>query len=665
MPAGDTLRTIPHKRASVAHTRMAGNIKKQSGKQGHSKFLCYSFPSLVGKEPEYFKRDSLGTRNIPGNNNRCKSQGVGSPHGKQSDSGQLVNSGTISILESKRTLGSVSGSPIISSLHSRTSCPNFLGQYSDSSLYQSPGGNKVSVTDEFLRQNSPPGGNESTLPFRTTYSRVKKRESRLPESNSVETRRMVPKSVRLQPDHENVGNPNNRSVRQSQKQKSKQILFSKPRRESPGSGCFSHSLDTQTNLRLSTNHPNSGGHPQGQRGQNKDDPYCPILAKKDMVFLAKDAISLRPMGSSEFARPVTARTDPPPTGDELAFDSLAFERELLIKRGFSDNLVTTLLKCRKPITTKIYGKTWKKFLSVSKVKIQEGPSINKILEFLQKGLEQGLAVSTLKVQIAALGALYNQNIAANPWIIRFVKAVTRSKPVVTQKMPSWDLNLVLSALSGPPFEPIDVIPIKILSLKTILLVALTSARRISDIQALSSNPPFTKIMDDRVTLKPDPAYLPKVATKFHRSQEISLPSFCPNPRNEKEQNFHNLDVRRCLVQYLDSTREYRKEGSLFVCFQGPRKGFRASKGTLARWIKEAIALAYSSTGNAIPDGIRAHSTRAVATSWAERSEVSIEQICKAATWSSPSTFFRHYRLNLASVSDLTFGRRVLEAVVPP
>ncbi|CAJ0960518.1 unnamed protein product [Ranitomeya imitator] len=44
--------------------------------------------------------------------------------------------------------------------------------------------------------------------------------------------------------------------------------------------------------------------------------------------------------------------------------------------------------------------------------------------------------------------------------------------------------------------------------------------------------------------------------------------------------------------------------------KGPRKGFRASKGTLARWIKEAIGLAYSSSGNEIPDGIRAHSTRA-------------------------------------------------------
>ncbi|CAJ0932774.1 unnamed protein product [Ranitomeya imitator] len=126
-------------------------------------------------------------------------------------------------------------------------------------------------------------------------------------------------------------------------------------------------------------------HSESQRGQNENDPHSPVLAKKDVVLLAEDAFGLGPMGPAEYTRPSTSRANLPPTGIELTFDSLVFERGLLKERGFSDNLVTTLLKSRKPITTKIYGKTWKKFLSVSKVKVQDGPSIPKILEFLQKG----------------------------------------------------------------------------------------------------------------------------------------------------------------------------------------------------------------------------------------------------------------------------------------
>ncbi len=43
-------------------------------------------------------------------------------------------------------------------------------------------------------------------------------------------------------------------------------------------------------------------------------------------------------------------------------------------------------------------------------------------------------------------------------------------------------------------------------------------------------------------------------------------------------------------------------------------------------------------------GIRAHSTRGIASSWAWSSGVSIAEICAAAGWASPSTFARFYSL---------------------
>ena len=64
-------------------------------------------------------------------------------------------------------------------------------------------------------------------------------------------------------------------------------------------------------------------------------------------------------------------------------------------------------------------------------------------------------------------------------------------------------------------------------------------------------------------------------------------------------------------------------------------------------------------------GIKAHSTRAMAASQAERAGTTPEQICRAATWSSYTTFSKHYRLDLLSAKDQAFGRKVLQAVVPP
>lgn len=67
-------------------------------------------------------------------------------------------------------------------------------------------------------------------------------------------------------------------------------------------------------------------------------------------------------------------------------------------------------------------------------------------------------------------------------------AKVKPRPVVS--FPKWDLSLVLQGLTKAPFEPIEEASLRFLTLKTILLVAVTSARRISELQALSIKEPF-------------------------------------------------------------------------------------------------------------------------------------------------------------------------------
>ena len=287
------------------------------------------------------------------------------------------------------------------------------------------------------------------------------------------------------------------------------------------------------------------------------------------------------------------------------------------------------------------------------------------MEFLQEGADKGLAVSTLKVQVAALGVFLERSVSADPLVIRFFKALVRSRPIVVKDCPAWDLPVVLQAMTKEPFEPLNIASLKLLTLKTVFLVAVTTARRISELQALSVREPFCLIFSDRIVLKPDPSFLPKVASFKNRSQEIILPSFCSNPKGRKEEEFHTLDVKRAVLCYLETTKAYRRSDALFILFSGDKKGKQASKGTIARWLRMAISNAYSISGQECPENLRAHSTRAAAASWAERAGATPEQICRAATWSSLSTFARHYRLDLMTADDQAFGRKVLQAVVPP
>ncbi|XP_069835654.1 uncharacterized protein [Dendropsophus ebraccatus] len=466
---------------------------------------------------------------------------------------------------------------------------------------------------------------------------------------------------------QNVGITGDRPLRIAEEQKDPRVLFPMSCRQAQGSRCTSPALGQRPTVRIPTHQTNPKSSQKDQAGQGPHNSNSALLAKKGVVYLAQEDVSDRPMDSSGQGRSPRPGPSISPSGSEPSPDGMAVERQLLIDRGLSSEVITTLLASRKKVTSTIYLRTWIAFCKfVNKpVNVLAPPDIPLILQFLQEGLNKHLRPSTIKVQISALSALYDYKLAEHQWIKRFVKATSRLCPTIRSRVPPWDLNLVLNGLTANPFEPLADCSIKFLSYKLAFLLAITSARRVSEIRAFSIQTPYMTIREDRVVLSPDPAFLPKVVTDFHRSQEVILPSFYNTPTNDQELSLHSLDVRRVILHYIKVTESWRLCNSLLISFQGKTKGKSASTQTIARWVKQAVGECYRVKNMTPPVGFGAHSTRAVATSWAERAAVSIDQICRAATWSTPHTFFRHYRLQLSSTEDLTFGRSVLQAVVPP
>lgn len=81
-------------------------------------------------------------------------------------------------------------------------------------------------------------------------------------------------------------------------------------------------------------------------------------------------------------------------------------------------------------------------------------------------------------------------------------------------------------------------------------MAITLARRISELAALSVREELCFFHMDQVELLLDPAFLPKINSWFYRAQELILPDFCPNPSHSREPIWHTLDVRRALHIYI-------------------------------------------------------------------------------------------------------------------
>ncbi|KAI2663140.1 ORF V: Enzymatic polyprotein [Labeo rohita] len=278
--------------------------------------------------------------------------------------------------------------------------------------------------------------------------------------------------------------------------------------------------------------------------------------------------------------------------------------------------------------------------------------ISVILSFLQELLDKGRSPSTLKVYVAAIAASHapiaGQSIGRNNLVIRFLKGSRRMNPSRPHTIPTWDLSTVLRALKSSPFEPLSDADLKTLTLKSALLLALVSVKRIGDLQALSISPSCLEFGpgDSKVILKPRHGYVPKVPSTPFRAQVVTLSAL---PSSEGDQELSLLCPVRALRMYVERSAPFRKSDQLFVCFGGRNKGQPVTKQRLSRWIVDAISLAYSSLGLECPVGVRAHSTRGVASSWAWSSGVSMAEICAAAGWASPSTFTRFYSLDIPAL----------------
>ena len=327
-------------------------------------------------------------------------------------------------------------------------------------------------------------------------------------------------------------------------------------------------------------------------------------------------------------------------------------------------------RSKKPSTSTLYSYKWKSFLKFTESRglLPVPASLSTTLQFLRYLFDLKLSVATLRVYLAAVVSFQpkdspSSRLFSHPTVKAFFKGLNHLRPPLKPLVPQWSLNLVLNALMAPPFEPLATCSLKLLSLKVLFLVAITSARRASELAALRVDQPFLQFFNDKVILHTDVSFLPKVVSEFHLNQPLILPTFFSQPSNTTERMLHSLDVKRALSFYVARTKDFRLSPRLFLCYFGHKKGLPASPPSISRWLVTAISLAYELQHKSPPEGLRAHSTRAVASSTALLRGVDLPDICRTATWSTVSTFISHYRLDVRAKRETQFGRAVLASAL--
>ncbi len=244
-----------------------------------------------------------------------------------------------------------------------------------------------------------------------------------------------------------------------------------------------------TQVCVSPSEPTCTDTVQTQGGRGAGPAGCAPLAHPDLVsrtHFPRDSTSLA--HSSEEGPPFSgARHHMAPASRSMEPPCVAPGRDAADLSGLPPAVVETIIQARATSTRQTYALKWSLFATWCSSR-REDPRrcmIGVVLSFLQERLERRLSPSTLKVYVAAIAAHHDavdgRSLGKHDLIVRFLKGARRMNPSRPPLVPSWDLSIVLAGLQRGPFEPLDSVELKFLSLKTALLTALTSIKQVGDL----------------------------------------------------------------------------------------------------------------------------------------------------------------------------------------
>ena len=281
--------------------------------------------------------------------------------------------------------------------------------------------------------------------------------------------------------------------------------------------------------------------------------------------------------------------------------------------------------------------------------------------------ELHLSVSAMQGYRAVLNSTIKlctaRDVCNNFYLASQFRSYKHKLSTIRNRVPKWNLNLVLNSLTKPPYEPILESSLKHLTWKTTFLTAFATAARVSELAALTRKKLAHTEDWSKMTLTTHKNFIAK-------NQDLTIDS---SPRQFEVPALYDFagpdlpDRLLCPVRamrlYLHKTKKLRTRDktALFIS-HSPKKQGDITSNTISSWIKNVIKLAYKNANeqDLSTTLVRAHEVRALATSAAFSVNLSLSDINRACYWRGHSTFTSYYLRDLAMSQD---GALILPNVI--
>lgn len=201
--------------------------------------------------------------------------------------------------------------------------------------------------------------------------------------------------------------------------------------------------------------------------------------------------------------------------------------------------------------------------------------------------ERGLAPITIKGYRSAIARVYRMTGRFDPGKDQYLSFLmdnfSLERPRVQCLFPKWSLEIVLNFLKSSIFEPLDQVDHHRVLQKTVFLISLATAARVSEIHALSASKDCLRWnLDGSVSVLTAPGFISK-----NRLPEMGNQSFNLKPLN----NDRNLCPVRALKEYCKQTEDIREPSDHL--FLSGKKNKKTSPQFISNIVKSVIKEAYS------------------------------------------------------------------------
>ena len=438
---------------------------------------------------------------------------------KASHSQWSVESGGVKTLHKhSRVKGSLSSFKIIRKSASKSKSADFHRQLLSGCLSEQAGRYPLSGDVCPDMENHGLGKCQGNPDSGKTHSRESQCVRRFSvKKRQVDSDRMGIESSSVQSNLPLLASTNGRFVCNKVESQASNVCVSCPRQSGLRNRCIEHLLGGSGRLCVLSSGSHTAGGSKDDHLQVQDRHDCPRVARNVLVLGSGGSVHEAPSKASFVGESVDSTIQQQTSQQSSLFEPpcLASGVSLEGSRGFSEEVAKRITEPQRHSSRRIYESRWSifgKWCQESQVDISDRtiPDIAIFLNYLFK--EKGLKPSTIagyRTAIADGLGLKGEDVSKSLELNRLLSSFYRDKPVANRSIPSWDLALVLQALTKQPFEPLGKASLKLLTFKTVFLLTLASGKRRGEIHAWTFSSLSYKENWSQVTFAPSTAFLAK------------------------------------------------------------------------------------------------------------------------------------------------------------